>query len=82
MLEPENDRKFIRLIYELGKDASLPNGWTSTDADSRSVALRELSRLNASDSEKFLEVLNTEASVTTPKEGQILHAPHLPFPCH
>jgi len=61
MLEPENDRKFIRLIYDLGKDSSLPNGWTpSTDAD-RSAALKQLSRLNSSDSRKFLTVLNTDA---------------------
>jgi hypothetical protein len=63
MLEPENDRRFIRLIYDLGKDSSLPNGWTpSTDTDRlRNSALKELSQLNTSDSRQFLAVLNSEA---------------------
>jgi hypothetical protein len=63
MLEPQNDRKFIRLISDLGKESSLPDAWTpSTDADVfRRFALEALYRLNSSDSRKFLTVLSTEA---------------------
>jgi hypothetical protein len=63
MLEPQNDRKFIRLISDLGNEPSLPDAWTpSTDADVfRRFALEALNRLNSSDSRKFLTVLSADA---------------------